>query len=219
MDPVRNSSPKRPGGRNSAGAISNGMDIRSTLSLNNGIEMPVLGLGVWQMGDGEETLRAVAWALEAGYRHIDTAKLYGNEKSVGEAVRSSKVPREEIFVTTKLWPTDFFNPRSAFEKSISRLGLDYVDLYLIHWPAPVMPQSIWRALEKIYDEKLARAIGVSNYGISNLEHLLSYARIAPTVNQVKFSPFDYKKDLLEYCKAKKYCPGGLQPAYARPTSK
>jgi len=172
------------------------------VKLNNGIEMPVFGLGTWKMDDGKEAGDAVKVALEMGYRLIDTATLYGNERSVGEAIRTSGIPREEIFLTTKLWPTDFFTPRKAFEKSLEKLGLGYVDLYLVHWPIPLMPKGVWTALEKIYEEKLARSIGISNYGIDEIEKLLTYTHIPPTVNQVKFSPFDYEKDLLEYCNKK-----------------
>ncbi len=170
-----------------------------SVKLNNGIDMPVFGLGTWKMDDGAEAADAVKTALLMGYRLIDTATLYGNEESVGRAIRESGIPREEIFLTTKLWPTDFFTPRKAFERSLSALGLGYVDLYLVHWPIPMMPRGVWTALEQIYEEKLARSIGVSNYGIDDIETLLSYAHIPPAVNQVKFSPFDYEKDLLEYC--------------------
>lgn len=176
---------------------------RSTaVTLNNGLKMPILGLGVWQMENGAETEHAVRWAIEAGYRHIDTAALYGNEESVGHAVRESGIPREELFVTTKLWPTDYLNPQKGFDASMKRLGLDYVDLYLVHWPIPLMPKSVWLAMEKIYESGRTKAIGISNYSIKNIEDLLSYATIAPAVNQVKFSPFDYDAELLEYCRSK-----------------
>lgn len=178
------------------------MNISSTIRLNNRVEMPALGLGVWQMAEGEETENAINWALEAGYRHIDTAKLYGNERSVGKAVRETGIAREEIFVTTKLWPTDFLAPSAAFEKSLKRLGFEYIDLYLVHWPIPLMPKSVWRAMEKIYEQKLARAIGVSNYSVSDIEKLLSYTSVVPAVNQIKFSPFDFEKNVLEFCKSK-----------------
>ncbi len=182
------------------------------VALNNGIDMPTVGLGTWQM-QGGECERAVGEALKAGYRHIDTAAYYGNERDVGKAIRKSGIPREEIFVTTKLWPTDFFDPRKAFEKSLWALGLKYVDLYLIHWPVPGQSHNVWRALEKIYEEKLGRAIGISNYGIGELrrmlnpcfgfgdiKNVLSYANVLPAVNQIKFNPFDYEKEILEYCK-------------------
>ena len=170
-----------------------------SLQLKNGVEIPHIGLGTWKMREGDEAQRAVAEALSLGYRLIDTAKYYGNERSVGRAIRASGIPRDEIFVTTKLWPTDFFDPRGAFEKSMELLNIGPVDLYLIHWPIPAQPKSIWRVLEKIYDEKLARAIGVSNYGIGDIESLLSYARTPPAVNQIKFSPFDRNTEVRRCC--------------------
>jgi diketogulonate reductase-like aldo/keto reductase len=170
-----------------------------TVRLNNGLEMPTLGLGTWKMNDAEAE-SAVRSALEAGYRLIDTAKLYGNETGVGKGVRGSGIPREEIFVTTKLWPTDFFSPQKGFEESLKKLGLDYVDLYLIHWPIPLMPKSVWQALEKIYESKRARAIGVSNYGTGDIEKLLEYASIVPAVNQIQFSPFNFEEEILKCCR-------------------
>ncbi len=171
-----------------------------TVKLNNGMTMPMLGLGTWKMTDAEAEC-AVRSALDAGYRLIDTATLYGNEKGVGKAVRESSVPREEIFVTTKLWPTDFFSPQKGFDASMERLGLDYVDLYLVHWPIPFMPKSVWLTMEKIYGSKRARAIGISNYGIGDIEKLLEYATVTPAVNQIKFSPFDFEEEILRCCRA------------------
>ena len=160
--------------------------------------MPVLGLGVWQMAAGGETERAVEWALEAGYRHIDTASMYRNERSVGAALRRSGLPREQVFVTTKLMPT---HPSAAREldKSLERLSLDYVDLYLIHWPLPFVTARFWRELESHQDRGLAREIGVSNFGRDKLEALLQGASRAPAVNQVQFSPFHYRRRLLDFC--------------------
>ncbi len=178
------------------------LSLGTTVRLNNGVDMPVFGLGVWQMAEGEETERAVLWALEAGYRLIDTARIYGNEFSVGKAVMKSGVPREDIFVTTKLWPTDFFRVRAAFKRSLEKLGLSYIDLYLIHWPIPLVKNGIWKEFEKIYADGLVRAIGVSNYNVNQLETLTSAAGIPPSVNQVLFHPFSYKKKLLDYCKSK-----------------
>ena len=177
--------------------------LSDTTKLNNGIKMPLLGFGTWKMSEGEETVKAIRYALEVGYRLIDTATLYGNEVSVGEAVRASAIPRKEIFVTTKLWPTDFFNPEQAFQGSLDRLQFDYVDLYLIHWPIPLMPKSVWRSLENIYEQKLARAIGISNYGIGDIEKLLEYARVRPAINQIKFSPFDYAEEIMKCCREHK----------------
>jgi diketogulonate reductase-like aldo/keto reductase len=178
------------------------LSIDATVQLNNGLDIPLLGLGVWQMSEGVETEQSVLWALEAGYRLIDTAKIYGNEASVGNAVRKSGIARKEIFVTTKLWPTDFFGVRAAFQKSLDRLGLAYIDLYLIHWPIPLVKSCVWKDFEKIYAEGLVRSIGVSNYSVKQLEALASTAAIRPAVNQVLFHPFSYKKRLLDYSKSK-----------------
>lgn len=175
--------------------------MRTTIQLNNGRDMPVLGLGVWSMAEGTETEQSVLWALEAGYRLIDTAKIYGNEASVGRAVRKSGIAREEIFVTTKLWPSDFFRVRAALQKSLDKLGLTYIDLYLIHWPIPLIRSGIWKDFEKIYAAGLVRSIGVSNYSVKQLAALAT-ADIPPAVNQVLFHPFSYKQELLDYCKSK-----------------
>jgi 2,5-diketo-D-gluconate reductase A len=160
--------------------------------------MPVLGLGVWQMDEGAETENAVEWALEAGYRHVDTAQLYRNERSVGAAIRRSGIPREQIFVTTKWLPT-VRSAGPALEQSLERLGMGYVDLYLIHWPVPFRAGRGWHDLEELADRGLARAIGVSNYGDERLEKTAAGARIRPAVNQVHFSPFHYRRKLLEAC--------------------
>jgi diketogulonate reductase-like aldo/keto reductase len=178
------------------------LSMRATIQLNNGRDMPVLGLGVARMAEGAETEQAVLWALEAGYRLIDTAKIYGNEASVGRAVRQSGIGREEIFVTTKLWPTEFFRVRAALQKSLDKLGLSYIDLYLIHWPVPLVRSGIWKDFEKIYGAGLVRSIGVSNYSVKQLAALATAADTPPAVNQVLFHPFSYKKELLDYCKSK-----------------
>jgi len=177
------------------------LNLGSRVTLNDGNQMPVLGLGMWQAGSGKATRSAVAVALQIGYRLFDTAKLYGNERDVGVAVRESGIPRKEVFVTTKLWNNDhgYESALRAFEKSRHELGLDYIDLYLIHWPVPGLRHESWKALLKIHDEGLARSIGVSNYTIRHLEELLPATPIAPAVNQVEFHPFLYQKDLLEFC--------------------
>ncbi len=160
--------------------------------------MPALGLGVWQMAAGRETEQAVESALEAGYRHIDTASMYRNEASVGAALRRSGLPREDVFVTTKLMPG---RPSAAREldKSLTRLGLDYVDLYLIHWPLPLANARMWRQLESLEERGRARAIGVSNFGRDRLAKLIGSAGRVPAVNQVQFSPYHYRRRLLDYC--------------------
>lgn len=160
--------------------------------------MPVLGLGVWQMAAGRETEQAVEWALEAGYRHIDTASMYRNEQSVGAALRRSGIPREQLFVTTKLLPT---HPSAARElgKSLKRLSLEYVDLYLIHWPLPLVSARLWQELESLRRLGLAREIGVSNFSRDRLARLMRGASRVPAVDQVQFSPFKYRRRLLDYC--------------------
>lgn len=178
-------------------------DISTTAKLNNGVEIPYLGLGVYLARAGEQAQNAVRWALKTGYRQIDTAKFYANERDVGAGVRSSDVPREEVFVVTKLWNSDhgYEQTLQAFERSNNALGLDYVDLYLIHWPVEGKRTESWRALLEIYATDKCRAIGVSNYTIRHLEELLADSPVVPAVNQVEFHPFLYQKELLEYCRA------------------
>ena len=180
------------------------LTLQSRLRLNDGNQMPILGLGVWQVAPGKETRRAVGFALEIGYRLIDTAKLYGNERDVGAAVRESGIPREEIFVTTKLWNDDHgYEPAlRAFERSRQELGLDYVDLYLIHWPVPRLRQESWKAILRLREQGLVRSIGVSNYTIRHLQELLPATPIPPSVNQVEFHPFLYQRELLEFCQSR-----------------
>jgi len=175
------------------------LDARVTLA--DGTKMPVLGLGVWRAASGKETQRAVATALDVGYRLIDTAKLYGNERDVGQAVRASKIPRDQIFITTKLWNTDhgYEGALRAFEQSRRELGVDSIDLYLIHWPVPGLRPESWKGLLRLKEKGLARSIGVSNYTIRHLEELLSSSPIPPAVNQVEFHPFLYQADLLAFC--------------------
>jgi diketogulonate reductase-like aldo/keto reductase len=166
-------------------------------TLRNGVRMPLLGLGVWQLPDGPACEQAVRWALEAGYRHVDTARLYGNEESVGRALREGGVPREELFVTTKLLPRVKDGVR-ALEGSLRRLGLDHVDLYLVHWPTSLAERH-WRDLETLHARGLARAIGVSNWGLGELGPTLASADVVPHVDQVQFSPFTFRRRLLEAC--------------------
>lgn len=170
-----------------------------TRRLGSGAEMPVLGLGVWQVAHGLETEQAIEWAFEAGYRHIDTATAYRNEESVGAAIRRSGLAREDVFVTTKILPIRR-NATKQLELSLRKLGLDYVDLYLIHWPLPAGNTSLWHALEALRERGLARDIGVSNFGRRRLEALLPRAERRTAVNQVEFNPFHYRRALLDYCR-------------------
>jgi diketogulonate reductase-like aldo/keto reductase len=180
------------------------MDINTSVTLNNGVEMPVFGLGVYQSRPGDEAKQAVLRALEAGYRMIDTAAYYRNERDVGEALRASGLPREHVFITTKLMNEDhgYEKTIAACERSLGILGLDHVDLYLIHWPVERLRTEAWRALETLLEEGKCRSIGVSNYTIRHLEELLEQSSTVPAVNQVEFHPFLYQKDLLEYCESK-----------------
>ena len=177
------------------------LTIDSKITLNDGHVIPQLGLGVWQTRAGTTCEAAVLAALEVGYRHIDTAAMYGNEESVGAAIRVSGIPREKIFVTTKLWNTDHENPERALDTSLRKLNLDYVDLYLIHYPVPERRQS-WRALEALQAHGKTRSIGVSNFTIRHLTDLLAETDRVPAVNQVEFHPYLYQRDLLDFCVAK-----------------
>ncbi|KAF1295858.1 glyoxal reductase [Enterococcus sp. JM4C] len=167
--------------------------------LTNGLKMPRLGLGVWRVEDSQAA-DAVEWALEAGYRMIDTAKVYKNEKGVGEGIRRSSVPREDIFVTTKLWNDDqgYESALKAFDDSLERLGLDYVDLYLIHWPVAGKYKDSWKALEEIYASGRARAIGVSNFHQHHIEDLMTTATIKPLVDQIEIHPTLTQEPLRKY---------------------
>ncbi len=178
------------------------LTLESRVRLNNGSEMPWLGLGVYQAAPGRETQGAVEEALRVGYRLIDTAKLYRNEADVGRAVLGSGIPREDIFVTTKLWNTDHGHDAAtrAFDRSLRELGLDYVDLYLIHWPVAGARRETWSALEEIHAQGKARAIGVSNYMVHHLAELLEDAEIVPAVDQVEMTPFLPQRELQAYCR-------------------
>ena len=179
--------------------------IERRVTLNSGVKMPWLGLGVYQSSAGQGTQKAVQAAFDYGYRLIDTARIYGNEKDVRTAVRQSGLPRDEVFVTTKLWNSDhgYDSTLRAFQESLRRLGLTYVDLYLIHWPQPGLRNETWKAMIKLLKEGKTRSIGVSNYTIEHLKELLRESDVVPDVNQVEFHPFLYQKDLLEFCQQKK----------------
>ncbi len=179
------------------------LSLGSRVRTNQGLELPRLGLGVFQTPAGAVTREAVGSALAAGYRHIDTAAMYGNEEDVGEAVRASGVPREEVVVTTKLWHTDhgFDAAQAAARRSHAKLGLGPIDLYLIHWPRADSPEArlaSWRALEKLQKEGVVRTIGVSNYTVRHLEELRTATGAVPSVDQVEFHPFVYDPELLTY---------------------
>ena len=179
------------------------LDVRTTtLALNQGDAIPQLGLGVWQAPRGQVTRAAVTSALRLGYRHIDTARIYGNEADVGAAVRDSGVPREQVFVTTKLWNDDqgFDAALRAFDASLSRLGLEYVDLYLLHWPVAGRRLDSWRALERIHADKRARAIGVSNFLVPHLRELLGKCSVRPAVNQIELTPFLQRRETVALCR-------------------
>jgi diketogulonate reductase-like aldo/keto reductase len=169
--------------------------------LANGVAMPRIGLGVYLVPSGRKTREAVASALKLGYRHVDTARLYDNEADVGQAMRDSGLPREELFVTTKLWNADhgFDRALAAFDDSRAALGLETIDLFLLHWPAPRLRTESWRALERLYDEGRVRAIGVSNFMVHHLEELMAGARIAPMVNQIEVHPFFQQRDVRAWC--------------------
>ena len=178
------------------------MNLNSTTKLSNGVEMPWFGLGVYKVQEGQEVIDSVKAALKAGYKSIDTAALYANEDGVGQAIRESGVAREELFITTKVWNTDqgYESTLAAFDKSLSKLGLDYVDLYLIHWPIKAKNSDTWRALEKLYADGKVRAIGVSNFQIAHLEELLAGVKVKPMVNQIELHPMLSQVELRNYCK-------------------
>ncbi len=183
--------------------IESKIDINTKVKLNNGVIMPILGLGTWQMRSGRETEEAVLWALKAGYRLIDTAQFYGNEEDVGKALHKSGIPREEVFITTKLWNSDHgYNAAiAACEESLKRLGLSYIDLYLIHWPVRDLRDETWKAMETLLQEGKCRTIGVSNYMTWHLEEFSNTSSTVPVVDQVEFSPYLYQEDLLKFCRS------------------
>lgn len=177
------------------------MPTSPDIALNNSVTIPQVGFGVFQVPP-DETRQAVANALDAGYRHIDTAKIYGNEKAVGEAIKDSGVPREEIFVTTKCWNGDqgYDAALQAFDRSLSELGLEQLDLYLIHWPVPAKDQYVdtWKAFEKLYADGRVRSIGVSNFQISHLERLFAETDVVPAVNQIELHPWLPQNELRDF---------------------
>jgi diketogulonate reductase-like aldo/keto reductase len=166
--------------------------------LADGNEIPLLGLGVWQVPEGPETVNAVRSALELGYRHIDTAQAYGNEESVGQGLRESGIPRDDVFITTKFNPSRD-DPVAEAERSLHRLGVDYVDLYIIHWPQGG-PTWAWPGMERARAFGYTRSIGVSNFGVDDLRQLLAIVTVPPVVDQVQFSPYEYRKALLDACR-------------------
>lgn len=172
--------------------------------LNNATTIPQLGFGVWQAEKGKQAEQAILWALQAGYRHFDTATAYGNEESVGNAIHKSGLKREDLFVTTKLWNQDMRDHKQAeaFKISLEKLNMDYVDLYLIHWPVAGVYKESWKVMEDIYKSGRAKAIGVSNFKKHHMEDLLSDCEIIPAVNQMEFNPLIQDNEILEFCRSK-----------------
>lgn len=179
-------------------------DLISVKKLNNGVNMPWFGLGVWQVEDGNEAIDSVKAALKSGYRAIDTAAAYGNEESVGKAIKESGIARDELFITSKVWNKDqgYESTLAAFEETMKKLDLDVLDLYLIHWPVAGKYKDTWRAMEKLYKDGRIRAIGVSNFQTHHLDDLLADAEVVPAVNQVEFHPLLTQSELLAYSEEK-----------------
>ena len=177
-------------------------DINGTVSLNNGVEMPYLGLGVWQAQNDEEVINAVKWAVQEGYRHIDTAAIYRNEEGVGIGIAGCGIPREDLFIVSKLWNGDqgYDSTLRAFDQSLKKLDVDYLDMYLIHWPVAGKYVDSWKAMERLYEEGQIKAIGVSNFMIHHLQDLLSNTEIIPAVNQMEFHPRLIQPELMDYCR-------------------
>ncbi len=179
-------------------------NINDCTVLNNGVKMPWLGFGVYQIEDGNEVESAVKYALESGYRSIDTAAVYKNETGVGNAIKESGVAREDIFLTTKVWNDDMRQSRTAqaFEESLEKLQTDYVDLYLVHWPVAGFYKETWEEMEAIYKSGRAKAIGVSNFLVPHLEDILQDCNVVPAINQIEFHPYLVQPELLSFCKSK-----------------
>jgi methylglyoxal/glyoxal reductase len=176
--------------------------ITHKVRLHNGVEMPQFGLGVYKVEEGKEAVDTVKTAINLGYRLIDTASLYGNEEGVGKGIKESGIPREELFITTKVWNTDqgYESTLAAFEKSIKKLHLDYIDLYLIHWPVKGKYIETWKALEKLYQEGKVKAIGVSNFQVHHLKDLMAHSTEKPVANQVELHPRLIQEEVRAYCK-------------------
>ena len=179
-------------------------DIHGAWELHNGVRMPYVGLGVFLVEEGDHIINVVNDALHAGYRHIDTAALYGNERGVGRAIASSDIPRKEIFVTSKVWNSDqgYDSTLRAFERSMDLLGFDYLDLYLVHWPVKGKYIETWKALERLYAEGRVRAIGVSNFLQHHLDDLLPLCEIVPMVTQMEFHPRLIQQQLIDFCSSR-----------------
>ena len=177
------------------------LTLDSRAVLNNGVEIPLLGVGVYQSPPGQTTENAVRYALMIGYRLIDTAQLYGNEEDVGRALRKSGVSRDDVFITTKVWNSDqgYESTLQACNKSLQKLGLSYLDLYLIHWPVPEVSEETWKAMVRLLREQKTRTIGVSNYDLDDLSQLMQNSDVLPAVDQVEFHPFLYQERLLRFC--------------------
>ncbi|MFF2854398.1 aldo/keto reductase [Peribacillus sp. NPDC058002] len=176
-------------------------NIGETITLHNGVKMPQLGFGVFKVKNGNETVESVKKAIEVGYRAIDTAAIYENEEGVGQAIRECGVPREELFITSKVWNTEqgYETTLQAFDDSLHRLGLEYLDLYLIHWPGKDKYLETWRALEKLYKDGKVKSIGVSNFHVHHLEKLLANSEVKPVVNQIELHPLLTQVEIRDYC--------------------
>jgi len=191
------------------------MQNQQFYTLNNGLKIPAVGLGVYKMPDNEDTIKVIQFAIKSGYRHIDTAMFYNNETAVGKAVKSGVIDREDIFVTTKLWNSDHGYDRAvkAYHTSLLKLGLEYADLFLIHWPVQGKRKDTWKAFETLYNEGKVKSIGVSNYMTQHLEELFSYAKVIPMVNQIELHPYIYgsRLDTLNLCRQNNILPVAYSP--------